>query len=377
MQRFVSWTNEPINVLGVIVTAEEKEIEKLNCEQILQKVKTTLNRWASRSTSLFAKVLLVNSLVASQFVYKMMVLPSISHELLKKINDEIFKFVWNGSRPKINKATMLMCKHEGGAGLINLEIKDRALKATWAKILQTETELAYIVYINNCPVLMDKIWDCTLHPNDVKYFIQDKFWLSVFKAWFEYKWHNDHITKPGDELIWLNSRIKIMNQPICWKKAISNGLLYLHQLFENGAWISKAVTKEKFGLSIMSLNSLKSAIPKDTIQKVNKTDSQSAMSFRNIMCKKKNLSSIIYKEMLEVVSFIDKTDKWSYEMKESINTEMFIKGLNSGFVITNIPIYRSFNYRLLHRAVITNIQLSRWSVIETENCTFCKNSPET
>ena len=44
---------------------------------------------------------------------------------------------------------------------------------------------------------------------------------------------------------------------------------------------------------------------------------------------------------------------------------------------SNIPKYRSFQYRLLHRAVITNVHLHRWKKRSDDLCTFCGREAET
>ena len=38
--------------------------------------------------------------------------------------------------------------------------------------------------------------------------------------------------------------------------------------------------------------------------------------------------------------------------------------------------YQSFQYRLLHRAVVTNIQLKHWKLTQTDQCSFCEKERE-
>ena len=44
---------------------------------------------------------------------------------------------------------------------------------------------------------------------------------------------------------------------------------------------------------------------------------------------------------------------------------------------TNVNKYRSFQYKLLNRAILTNTTLYLWNVVETPLCSFCKESEET
>ena len=46
--------------------------------------------------------------------------------------------------------------------------------------------------------------------------------------------------------------------------------------------------------------------------------------------------------------------------------------------ITNILKYRSFQYRLLQRSLMTNlVHLFKWKIVESEKCSFCKEEKET
>ena len=138
------WSNEDITVLGVTV-AHEDIVDK-NYQSIIQKTSKTLNAWYNRGLSLIGKVQVVNTLVASLFVYKMMVLPIIPRPIEKRIDNMIREFLWGGKKAKIAYATLQNSKEDGGLCLVNLSKKDMALKTTWPKILAQEIEYAGMVY---------------------------------------------------------------------------------------------------------------------------------------------------------------------------------------------------------------------------------------
>ena len=64
----VAWSIEDINVLGVTITHEDL-LDK-NYKAIEEKDKTVLNSWKNRDLTLTGRVLVVNTLIASLFVYK-------------------------------------------------------------------------------------------------------------------------------------------------------------------------------------------------------------------------------------------------------------------------------------------------------------------
>ena len=92
-QKGLAWTNEPVTILGLSITADQTKLMHCNLDSLLSKTRTTLNMWSKRSLSLYGKILIVNSLVASQYVYKMSVLPTMPIEYCAQIKSEIQKFI--------------------------------------------------------------------------------------------------------------------------------------------------------------------------------------------------------------------------------------------------------------------------------------------
>ena len=41
------------------------------------------------------------------------------------------------------------------------------------------------------------------------------------------------------------------------------------------------------------------------------------------------------------------------------------------YKVTNVTKYRSFQYRIMQRGLVTNIQLFKWGLTETDSCSFC------
>ena len=73
-----------MNILGVWIDHCEDTMVKINYEQLLAKTENTLNKWSNRTLSLAGKVQVINSLVASIYVYKMTVLPQPPERLFNR-----------------------------------------------------------------------------------------------------------------------------------------------------------------------------------------------------------------------------------------------------------------------------------------------------
>ena len=71
--------------------------------------------------------------------------------------------------------------------------------------------------------------------------------------------------------------------------------------------------------------------------------------------------------------------KWEQDMGEEICGDIveFGKMHSNIYALTNVPKYRSFQYRVLQRGIVTNVQLESWKIIPSNLCSFCKEEEET
>ena len=151
------WTNDPINILGLWVDYDQTKVMEINYKLLMQRVKAILDQWTRRKLSLFGKIAVINTLVASQFVYEMTVLPVIHQKYVELFNQMIIDFLWEGRRPKIAIKILQAPKNCGGAGLIDIRKKDMALKVSWVQILQADQKLSEIAYAAINPMLKELI----------------------------------------------------------------------------------------------------------------------------------------------------------------------------------------------------------------------------
>ena len=98
--RKLIWSDNPIRILGVVLTENLEKICKLNYEEIFVKIESVMKLWQQRNLSLFGKILVTNTLIMSLFTYKFAVLPPFPEEFCTKLNDIVQKFIWRGG-PKI------------------------------------------------------------------------------------------------------------------------------------------------------------------------------------------------------------------------------------------------------------------------------------
>ena len=375
------WSNKDINVLGVTIAHED--IINKNYNPIIDKARNTLNAWYNRGLSLIGKIQVVNALVASLFVYKMMVLPCIPKNIVKNVDNIIREFLWDKKKAKIAYHILQNPKTEGGLNLVNIKKRDIALKATWPQILLKEHEYSQVVYkIMKCTAIQHDIWRCSLKPEDVDNLkISNQFWKDVLKCWSEYNSYSN--VRIDNQIIWFNSNIKIRKKPIMWNDLYKRGLKYVYQLFENGSYKDDNKVMIEFGLTKLRFNSLKVAIPNEWKMyfQDNTTATYLPLAPHNLDTHRytTNLSNIVYKFIADdVITIHNKYIKW----REELGTEWdgglidFAARHKEIYRITNVPKYRSFQYRILQRGIVTNIQLYKWNITESSLCFFCQAQVE-
>ena len=215
-------TMEGLNILGVDVTSKP-ELLQINYDKVEKKVDDVLGNWANRRLSLIGKVQVINTLIASLFVYKMTVLPRIEAVRIQSINSKLTSFLWAGHCPKIATSTLQHTKDTGGLGLVDLGVKDDALKVSWIKMIFDGAYPHEVPHNRLHRELQEKIWMCNLHHKDVHRVIldvdQSTFWVDVLTAWCKYhykKWRETPV-------LWLNSDIRVANAPIWWRIPASKG----------------------------------------------------------------------------------------------------------------------------------------------------------
>ena len=376
----LNWTEKDINVLGIEVSNDINTCTEANYQKVISKAKATMKCWKDRSLSLIGKVLLINSLISSLFVYPMSVLPCMSDKNINEMEKVFEEFIWNGHKPKIPLSVLKLPKNRGGLSLVDLRNKDLSLKIAWvAKIFEDQdaenSALDFICGEN----IGNLLWRCNLAAEDIPNAPGikkiDKFWMDVLASWCKF-----HFVKEAkcDHILWLNSLIRVDNSVVLYQKPLERGLLRVSQLVKNGKFISAKLAQERYALDIMQYNALLSAIPRDVRDAVKAGITSECDSIAELVLKKSKVRWI-YRELLQnenVDAISRKCLLWEKDMGELMSVSDFCQKCIRINITSNVAKMRSFQYRLLHRAIITNAHLYRWKKRENNLCSFCGISKE-
>ena len=119
----------------------------INCnfQIVMCKLRAVVNTWYFRMMTIIGKITVVNSLMASLFVYKMQVLPLIDDKIANEFETIVKEFIWTGAREKIPFTTLTANKESGGFGLVDIKKKHRALLFNWVSDCKNSEKVRSLV----------------------------------------------------------------------------------------------------------------------------------------------------------------------------------------------------------------------------------------
>ena len=143
---------------------------------------------------------------------------------------------------------------------------------------------------------------------------------------------------------------------------------------------------QQFNISIMRINSLKKAIPQEwrdffgSRPRITYSPVPPWNYDMSMMANTKSLSSRVYRYLSQDAIMIhNKYLKWRIELNHDFCGGLigFRDQFPRIYSVTNVTKFRSFQYRLLQRGLVTNIQLEKWNILPSNLCSFCKEKEET
>ena len=79
-----------------------------------------LKQWQHRKLSLIGKITVIKSYAFPKLVYPLTVLPNPPNDILKKINNAIFEFLWDNKPDKIKRQTITQDYEKGGLKMLDI-----------------------------------------------------------------------------------------------------------------------------------------------------------------------------------------------------------------------------------------------------------------
>ena len=138
---------DTIKILGFYFTKNPSTCGKANWDKAFKKSENILHKFYIKSTSLFGRAIIVNSLIEPQFIYPMHIFDP-PKEVIKKYNQLVRNFVLKGSNHHIKQSILFLPKDLGGINLHSLELKHITMRMKFIRKFIEEPEKPEMSIIN-------------------------------------------------------------------------------------------------------------------------------------------------------------------------------------------------------------------------------------
>ena len=384
-QRKISWSNSHINTLGVNIS-NNLEVVNDNISDVIQKMKAVSSMWYYRNMTLTGKVLIINSLMASLFVYRMQVISLIREKDVNEVNKVISDFLWKGKKAKIKLSTLKCSKADGGLGLVDIRAKHEALLYNWIVDCKRNYCIKNMAdsFLN---IDSNLIWECNLTGTDSKcVFTGKSFWHELAHRWNKFNYHEPTTSEQvKKQLIFFNSYIRVNGKVIIDKKWYTGKYFRIEDFLKSNGhdFLSYETFRRKYSnvpITWLEYGALLKAIPRNW--KVTLSQNKVVLTAQGNKFDKigenVKVSKMFYLDITNTSVNIAKCRKMWLDKANIINDEeMYVKHFRNVYSLTNTTKYRDFQFRLLHNKIFCNDVLVHWKKVETNICNLCEGEKQT
>ena len=238
-----------LKCLGIYIGHDKEECYNKNWMNVYHEMEKLFETWKKRKLTIFGKCCIINTLAISKLIYRATVLNLPDCNYIKSINKLIYTFMWNKT-DRIKRNTLIGPVHVGGIGIVDIETKINALKASWvSRILQPNSNIYN--FLNSLCMNNNITVEYILKTNEtnVKDFTlvhnMPLFYQEVFSCFNQCKKGKSVQNMSSCDLmqqpIWNNKQICFKGKTIEFTNWIKSGILYVKDLFdENGNFIDLA-----------------------------------------------------------------------------------------------------------------------------------------
>ena len=148
-----SWDADNAKTLGIVFSNKTNHnynnVFTLNLLPKIDAFCNCLKQWQHRKLSLIGKITVIKSYAFPKLVYPLTVLPNPPNDILKKINNAIFDFLWDNKPDKIKRQTITQDYEKGGLKMLDIYKFLNSLKASWIKRVMDENNKGMWKYFYN------------------------------------------------------------------------------------------------------------------------------------------------------------------------------------------------------------------------------------
>ena len=355
----------------------------LNSQEVLLKVKNILNQWSRRKLTLIGRITVIKSLALSKFVHLFISLPAPPNELIKELEKNVYKFLWNSGQDRIKRRIIIKNIEYAGLRMVELRSFIKALKVSWLRRILQQSDTGgwkELASINFSEIFsFGGVCAAKLSSN-----LQNPFWKDLMQVWSEFC-----------EAVPVENIKQILICPIWHNDRIGNGQLFLRNwwdmgirvindlISEEGIFYSFEQLKAKYNIrgTFLDYQHVLNNISQVWKDQINMNRVFIVETKQNVVCniylqyliKSKKGSRIFYDILVGVNEYIPQA-KWQTEMG-AIGEEKWKMYHRTIKLFHEIKL-RDFQYKINNKILVTNSFLYKINKTDNLACSYCGEQPE-
>jgi len=377
----LKWLRDPIRILGIYVSYNDKENNEKNFNIKIQRMQTNLDLWRARDLTIFGRVMIIKSLGISQLIYSASNL-NVPKEIIPIIKTKLFKFLWKNKKDKIKRVGLYQDLDRGGIRMTDIEIMFKALRLAWIPRLLTPgnknwrtvpdhylRKLGGLKFLLKCNYDVKYLGGLPAFYKDILVYFQE------LKTLYEYN-------QAQDIILFNNKEILIGDKPVFINEWFNFSIQDL--LNNEGQLLTYHEFKNKYSCktNFLQFYQITSAIPRHLLIKAKNTelinkdfytrkDSPFQLDDSTQIHLERAKSSVFYRLLNSKLHTVNQTgpSRWNNTLSVSGDTwrEIFTS-LKSVCKETKL---KEFQFKLIHRIIVTKKDLYRYGIKTDDECLYC------
>ena len=375
----MTWNPPKFKILGIWFTNNLENMDSLNYDEKFYEVQKLLAIWLQRTNTPIGRTAVLKSLILSKLIYLWILLPNPPNNTLKKLQSDIFNFVWDKKNDKIKRSISIRQIKDGGINIPHIETYVQSLKLTWMKKLTSEKTHKWKKIILSQHPELDNIKLCG--PDAFLNRTTNPFWSDFFKAFSRLNNVTDP-TSPDEflaEPLFDNSKFKIGGKTFRFNDWIEKGIFTVNALVkENGSFMNmqEFILTYDFNPRFLDflgcMNTVKKYFSKFDIL-LDSNNPGTTPKALDILINSPKGSRFIYNTFFGKRDISTATKNWESIIGKRLNWGLTFKKINK---IKEIKI-KWFQMKICYRILVTNSILKNMGIVNSNMCNFCENERDT
>ena len=388
-------TKTCIKSLGIYLGHDKIECYHKNWTNRLEKLEKILSVWKRRKLTLFGKCTIINTLAISKILYNASILENPKEDFFKTVSKLIYNFIWK-KRDRIKRNTLIGKIQQGGIGVVDIESKFYATKASWiSRILDidsvTHRTLNDILKQHNISIFDVLKTSEYNNPYFFKMLKLPMFYENIFSAFNKSKKQRDLSSLKRDEFlsqfIWNNILFKHKSKTLCFKNWIQSGILYIKDIFDeygemhNISYFTNKLKKKnnvfcEYIILKRTIKTFKENFDCSHSQYINIKPNVQFLFKNNVVKSAQNMKSKFYYSLFVNMKFQKPLYENKWKKCFNVNNASFADIYTTKIGNMYEKRISEFNYKLLHGILNNNVYVSKWNKDVSPLCENCNTNED-